>query len=451
MTVYDVRIWELRKLDGRRRPWQVRWTVSGSEKSRTFATKALAEGFRSELNQSARRGEAFDKTSGLPARMARVPSSRSWLDHARAYVDMKWPKAAANSRESMAESLATVSPALVKARGGAPDGRALRRGLIGWAFCPPRRVITPPDDVAAALRWLAKASRPLVELAEPSVIRTALDALAVTLDGRPAAAETIRRKRAVFYNALEFAVELGELEANPIDRVKWRAPEIGVHVDRRVVASPAQVRELLTGCTYVGRRDRGRRLVGFFACLYFAALRPSEAAALREGDCRFSRSGWGELVLTGSLPPSGTRWTDDGAVHEARGLKHRPARDTRVVPIPPELCSILRDHVARFGAGADGRLFRSERGGRLQPSAYWYVWSQARRLALPEDLAASPLAARPYDLRHAGVSLWLNAGVPATEVAARAGHSVDVLLKVYAKCIDGQGDVLNARIDTALS
>ncbi len=37
----------------------------------------------------------------------------------------------------------------------------------------------------------------------------------------------------------------------------------------------------------------------------------------------------------------------------------------------------------------------------------------------------------------AAVSLWLNAGVPATEVADRAGHSVDVLLKRYAKCIDG--------------
>jgi hypothetical protein len=30
---------------------------------------------------------------------------------------------------------------------------------------------------------------------------------------------------------------------------------------------------------------------------------------------------------------------------------------------------------------------------------------------------ASPLARRPYDLRHAGVSLALNVGVPATEVA----------------------------------
>jgi hypothetical protein len=35
-------------------------------------------------------------------------------------------------------------------------------------------------------------------------------------------------------------------------------------------------------------------------------------------------------------------------------------------------------------------------------------------------------------------SLWLNAGVPAPQVAEWAGHSVHVLMKVYAKCIYGQ-------------
>jgi hypothetical protein len=48
------------------------------------------------------------------------------------------------------------------------------------------------------------------------------------------------------------------------------------------------------------------------------------------------------------------------------------------------------------------------------------------------------------------VSTWLNAGVPAAEVAQRAGHSVDVLNKVYAKCIDGQRDAINARIAAVL-
>jgi hypothetical protein len=48
------------------------------------------------------------------------------------------------------------------------------------------------------------------------------------------------------------------------------------------------------------------------------------------------------------------------------------------------------------------------------------------------------------------VSLWLNAGVPATQVAEWAGHSVHVLLKVYASCIDGQDEAARKRIEGAL-
>ena len=40
--------------------------------------------------------------------------------------------------------------------------------------------------------------------------------------------------------------------------------------------------------------------------------------------------------------------------------------------------------------------------------------------------------------------------VAATEVANRAGHSVEVLLRVYAKCIDGGEESANRRIDEAL-
>ena len=48
------------------------------------------------------------------------------------------------------------------------------------------------------------------------------------------------------------------------------------------------------------------------------------------------------------------------------------------------------------------------------------------------------------------MSLWLNSGVPATEVARRAGRGVAVLLKIYAHCIDGQADAANKRITDAL-
>lgn len=40
--------------------------------------------------------------------------------------------------------------------------------------------------------------------------------------------------------------------------------------------------------------------------------------------------------------------------------------------------------------------------------------------------------------------------VPAPRVAARAGHSVEVLLRVYAKCLDDGENIANARIDAAL-
>ena len=73
-----------------------------------------------------------------------------------------------------------------------------------------------------------------------------------------------------------------------------------------------------------------------------------------------------------------------------------------------------------------------------------------RQAVLTAEQADSP-SPRPYDLRHAAISLWLNAGVPATEVARRAGHGVAVLLAVYANCVDGEDDAVNERIEQALA
>lgn len=63
---------------------------------------------------------------------------------------------------------------------------------------------------------------------------------------------------------------------------------------------------------------------------------------------------------------------------------------------------------------------------------------------------ASPLAKRIYDLRHACVSTWLNGGLSPPQVAEWAGHSVAVLLRIYAKCLVGQWDTDKRRIMEAL-
>ncbi|MFB9206754.1 hypothetical protein ACFFV7_36560 [Nonomuraea spiralis] len=41
----------------------------------------------------------------------------------------------------------------------------------------------------------------------------------------------------------------------------------------------------------------------------------------------------------------------------------------------------------------------------ISVSAYAKIWKEARTYALTPDQVASPLAGRPYDLRHAAVSL----------------------------------------------
>jgi integrase len=186
--------------------------------------------------------------------------------------------------------------------------------------------------------------------------------------------------------------------------------------------------------------------------MYYAALRPAEANRLREEDCVLPASGWGELVLARSAARSNGRYTDSGEVWEERSLKRRPDGAVRVVPIPPQLVEILRGHLDQFGTTDDGRLFRGLKDGQpVNPTVYTDAWKRARVIGLSPEQAASPLAGRPYDLRHAAVSTWLAAGVSPADVAARAGQSVEVLLKVYTKCLDGQQAVANQRIDDLLS
>ena len=105
-------------------------------------------------------------------------------------------------------------------------------------------------------------------------------------------------------------------------------------------------------------------------------------------------------------------YTDDGAVHEHRGLKGRSKgrlrpgarRPARQVPVPPQLVAMLRDHIQAYGTAPDGRIFRSEAGNPIQPSTGCQVWQKVRAASLTPEQLATPLMKRPYDLRHSGIT-----------------------------------------------
>jgi len=457
MRSYDVKFWAIRPGKAKtKRTYEVWWKVGHVPHSRTLGNRAQAENFLSDLRQAARKGEVFDSVSGLPDSLVVVRRERSWFEFCLAYVDMKWPSAAPKTRDGITDALAAVIPAVVGEQ--LPDGLdlgTLRSALRHFALPPSSRSLPRPPVEASALRWLEKASLPVSEIGKPQHARATLDAISLRQDGRAASATTIARKRSVFANVIRYAIELGELPSSPLDRLSWKPPKVSEVVDRRVVVNPRQARELLTAVTYVGQNRRGpyargQRLMAFYACMYFAALRPGEAVALRVQDCYLPGSGWGRLTLEKSRPEVNRRWTDTASAHDERGLKHRPVTETRRVPIPAELVIILRQHIDTFGVAADGRIFSSDRGGAVASTAISDVWAEARTLALTPAQVASPLARRPYDLRHAAVSLWLSGGVPPARVAERAGHSVEVLLRVYAKCLDDGDQAANARIDAAL-
>lgn len=446
MNVFDVRVYAIRRRTDRRRPFEVRWHAAGRARSRSFITRRLADSYRAELVRAARQGVEFDPASGEPALWGTPPASNTtWHQLAVGYVDMKWPHVAPHSRASLAEALATLTPVLTRPTARRPPIRTLRAALYRHAFNPHQRNTTVDPATASALAWLERASLPVQRLCDPRVIRQAPDALAVRLDGQPAAANTIARKRAVFHNALGYAAELGLLPANPLGQVGWKGPAADGMVNPLTVASPAQVHAILANVAKMRPE-----LTAFFACLYYAALRPEEAVALRSRDLVLPARGWGKLILTGACPRTGSAWTSTGTSHEPRGLKHRPDGAIRIVPVPPVLAAPLRQHLRNYGTTPDGRLFRGSRGGMLSESVYGRTWHTARDHALGPDLAATPLVRRPYDLRHAALSLWLNATRAPAEVAARAGNSVRVLHTVYSHCLHGQEDIVSQQIEHAL-
>ncbi|MDQ2586029.1 tyrosine-type recombinase/integrase [Saccharothrix yanglingensis] len=449
-TTYDVRVYKTETYQGKKTTTHyVRWKVAGKLHREGFRTAALADSFRSELVSASRRGEAFHVDTGRPVSMQREEHTMSWFRLACAFVDMKWPRAAATTRRTNAEALTTVTTALFTTAKGKPDDKLIRAALGRWAFNTSRRDQDKPDAIAGALRWIERNTRPVSALADPEVLRPVLDALTVRLDGKPYAPSVVSRRRKILSTTVEYAVERKLLTKNPIPALKWTAPRTVHAVDRRSVANPVQARTLLAA---VGTQQRsGPRLVAFFGCLYFAALRPEEAVALAKHNLSLPEKGWGELTIDTAEPHAGKEWTDSGANRDRRQLKQRARGESRTVPCPPELTALLHSHIRQFGTAADGRLFTGERNGQELPKlTIVRAWQRARAEVFTQEVVATPLAGTPYDLRHAAVSTWLNGGVPAVTVAEWAGHSVEVLLKIYAKCLDGEAAAVRQRVEAAL-
>src|SRR5262249_21109557 len=304
---YDVRIWKTEIYKGTKvTTYKVRWKTGPRPWKQPFRAKAQAASFEAELRSAARRGEAFDITTGRPVSWGREDNDMTWYDFCVSYVDMKWKDSSAHHRANIAWALVTVMPAMLATDRGKPDGLATRTALRQWGFNTKQRGDCP-DDAAVILAWLASNTKPVAALADPAAMRAVLDAAGTLLDGTKAAPSTVRRNRTILHNALEYAVERKLLTRNPIKVIKWKAPKTGHEIDRRCVVNHLQARRLLSAVR--AQMPSGPRLAAFFAVIYYAALRPEEAVNLRKdnivlpplarnnatGEREESADDWGEL------------------------------------------------------------------------------------------------------------------------------------------------------------
>jgi hypothetical protein len=124
-----------------------------------------------------------------------------------------------------------------------------------------------------------------------------------------------------------------------------------------------QARTLLAAVEGQGRI--GPRMVAYYACLYYAALRPEEGVGIEvprnlrlpDSDDEWASSSWKRPSRT-----PGRRGPIPGGNRDRRQLKQGAIGEVRRVACPPALTGIIRRHVARFGLSLGGRLFVGERG-----------------------------------------------------------------------------------------
>lgn len=140
------------------------------------------------------------------------------------------------------------------------------------------------------------------------------------------------------------------------------------------------------------------------------------------------------------------RVTIDQALYrlKGRGVLLGPPKNgssVRVVPLPGFVGGALARHMARYGAGPDGLVFRTRGGLPVDAGVLADAW---RRVA--------PAGSRFHDLRHFYASTLIESGASVKEVQARLGHATaKETLDTYAHLWPDSEDVTRARLDAAWS
>lgn len=427
--------------DGRQRPHVVRWSVRGVRYSEAFETLGAARAFQQSLVQSKAAGKAFG-SDGRPGEP--TGTNEPFHEFAREYIAGLQPAWSIRTLRSAIEALARAIPHAVASDKVVPP--AGTQAYLRLYLDPTQA--TPKN--AAIERWL---KRHIVSLAkfDLDVARRVHDRLALRpLVGtgsssskkkeEPAtyAPNTVARYRTTTHSVLLEAVRRRKLITDP-----WPAPRRAKPVSQRPrntrrlrsLPSMPDVQNVLAAIPTHQPGSRGYELLSAI-CLY-AGLRPSEALRLKPSDFKLPEEpGWGELTVERA---------DDGA----GGVKVTKTGDERTVAVHPDLVERVRawleGHQGTWLVEAAPRAGTGEHGeARVPTLSNW-----RRAVVRACGTAGVSPALRVYDFRHVCASVMLAKGVPAANVAAQLGNSVEILHRTYEHVLKGEDPRIRELLDDA--
>src|SRR6266704_1869683 len=354
-----------------------------------------------------------------PGRRPKPPPRAGWStrEYAAAYAVMKWPLAAAHTRAGIADALATITPALLTPERGGPPAAVLRAALYGHAFHPGR----PAGDPARA--------------------------------GRPGAPPGWDPGRGHDHHP-----QAGRLRQLPRLRGRTRVagsqPSGPHHMEAPEIVLRGRPAVNRHTCRGAGDPGRGHQdPPGADRVLRLPVLRGTATCRSRRAACRLLRPPLTRLGTadTHSVPPPVGACLD-WQRHATRTAQPQtpPGRRHQDGPDPPAACP--PPPLAPAG-------LRVRRRRAAVPGC---PWRPAQRKPLRPDLAPGPRRSHAggRDRRPAGAPplrsasrravVGLASGAPPAEIAARAGHSVRVLLTIYAHCMPGCDQIASQHIEQAL-
>lgn len=235
--------------------------------------------------------------------------------------------------------------------------------------------------------------------------------------------KTRNNKVSVLRQALGLAMADGALAENPADWIKAFAHQ-------RPDPDPftGDEREAIIGWM---RIHRPAPVVNYFEFQFFTGLRTSEALGLswEQVDLRSRR-----VTIVAGLVAG--RMTDRTKTSRAR-----------TVDLNSRALAALERQAAHSRL-AGGRVFTDPRSGKP-----WHDDQAPRNSHWRPALRALGIRYRdPYHTRHTAATTMLMAGANPAYVAAQLGHSVQVLLTVYARWISGDANAAElAKVEAAIT